>query len=261
MRHLIVRSRNTSCAPLRELIVPITTVYRMGSTTPIERILRNPNRQYIEINSTKACRISGNKLLMKQKFDEAGVNHAKWVHFNNNVEANHFFRSRFDEFNNKIIAKKFNSSRGNGLALIQSYDDYLNLKHSDDITQYIFEEYYNYTREYRIHVTDHGYFYASRKMLRGDAEVRWHRHSNNSIFYNEDNPEFNKPNTWDEITRQCILAKNAIGLDICAFDIKVNRNGDFILLESNSAPSLKEQGIEKYKVELKRLIDEKISQL
>ena len=47
-------------------------------------------------------------------------------------------------------------------------------------------------------------------------------------------------------------------LDIAAFDIKCTRDGRFILLESNSAPALGEQGIEKYKNELKKIINDKL---
>ena len=74
------------------------------------------------------------------------------------------------------------------------------------------------------------------------------------------NPLFDKPVNWDSIVDSCVSALDAIGLDIAAFDVKVQSNKheepEYIILESNSAPSLGERGIEKYKEILTRLINE-----
>lgn len=69
---------------------------------------------------------------------------------------------------------------------------------------------------------------------------------------------FDKPTNWDEIVADCIKALKYMQLDIAAFDVKCTRDGRFILLESNSAPALGEQGIEKYKNELKKIINDKL---
>lgn len=254
MRHLIVRSRNTSCRPLKELVVPVCTIYRMGSTTPIERILRNPRQRFIEINSIEGCLTSSNKIKMKKAFDLANIQHAQWFHITNLDTKDRVFRNKLSEYG-VIIAKHIHSSKGKGIYLIQNLNDFNNIP--GDIREYVFERYYTYSREYRIHVTKDGCFYASRKMLLTGAEDRWHRHSNNSVFINEENPQFSKPSTWNEIVDDCIKALKQMNLDIAAFDIKVSRNGDWIVLESNTAPSLKENGLEKYKLALTNIIDSK----
>lgn len=268
MLHLIVRSRNKSCVALRELIVPKRAIFRLGSTTPTEVILqqnhKNPKRTtYIEINTADACKISGNKLLMKQRFTRAHIPTAEW-----------FAESALDKEHKKlyhylkewgtIIAKRYNSSGGKGIYLIKSEEDaekFLN-ELPDSITNYIFEKYYTYSREYRIHVTKDGYFHASRKMLKADAEVRWHRHLENTVWVKEENPAFNKPANWDEIVEACVSALKAVGLDIGAMDVKIqdskHENPKFIILESNSAPALGEETIEKYKQKLTTLIEERI---
>jgi glutathione synthase/RimK-type ligase-like ATP-grasp enzyme len=72
----------------------------------------------------------------------------------------------------------------------------------------------------------------------------------------EDNPLFCKPNNWDNIVAACINAKNAVGLDIAAIDVKVQSkdNPNFIILETNSAPALGEIGVNKYKELLNKYI-------
>ena len=255
-----MRSRNKSCAPLKELEVPITTIYRMGSTTPTEQITKQ--KKYIEINSIDSCRISGNKILMKRRIRHA---HCPTAEYFTAYDYNFLDKCncRLNRWKNGIIAKRKNSSKGNGLYRITNYkearmffDEYF-----EDIQNWIFEKYYTYTKEYRIHVTRNGCFYAARKMLIEGKGERWHRHAENSVFILEDNERFDKPNNWDDIVRSCVNALKAIGLDIACFDIKVQKNNNeipkYIILESNSAPCLKDVGIEKYKNALNNLINEK----
>ena len=263
MRHLRVRSRNFSCRLLREIEVPIPVVYRMGSTTPLNKIFKKKlPKRVLEINSVQACRLSGDKYLMKKRFNHARVKTAPWFTVNKN-DRNH---QRIEHYLNKwdtIIVKRYNSSKGNGIYLIKNMEDYFNfliqiqLEHYH-IEDFIFERYYTYTKEYRIHVTKDKYFYASRKMLIENAQERWHRHGNNSIFIHEANPAFDRPENWDEIVQECIKALKALGLDIAAFDVKVSKKGKFIILESNSAPALGEFGLQRYKEILKEWIDSNI---
>ena len=99
-------------------------------------------------------------------------------------------------------------------------------------------------------------------MLKQDADVRWHRHENNSVWILENNELFNKPNNWDNIVEDCIKALKALHLDIAAFDIKVQTNTQenpkYIILESNSAPALGTYGIQQYKQMLTSYINENI---
>mgnify|MGYP002764499577 FL=1 len=97
-------------------------------------------------------------------------------------------------------------------------------------------------------------------MLRRDAEERWHRHDNNSVWIVEENPQFDKPTNWDTIVAECIKALNAVGLDIAAIDVKVqsaNKGQDpkFIILETNSAPSLGERTTEEYINKLTQIVN------
>jgi glutathione synthase/RimK-type ligase-like ATP-grasp enzyme len=88
---------------------------------------------------------------------------------------------------------------------------------------------------------------------------RWHRHADNSVFILENNELFDKPSNWDDIVESCVNALKAIGLDIACFDVKVQKNNvdypKYILLESNSAPCLKDVGIQAYKKQLIKIIN------
>jgi glutathione synthase/RimK-type ligase-like ATP-grasp enzyme len=274
--HLKVRSRNYSNAELKRIITPCCTIYRMGSVTPTECILRRIPERLIEINSIEGCKTSANKIAMKKKFDEAEIRTPQWF----NVEEIKSLEEMKSLINAKrmewrgaaVIVKRYNSSKGNGIYLIsndEELDTFLNMVYNTNnhycITDYIFERYSTYNREYRLHVTKDGCFYACRKMLRNDAEVRWHRHDNNSVWITEENALFDKPSNWDDIVADCVKALEAVQLDIAAFDIKVQRsNGDspkWLILECNSAPGLGEIGLSKYKEILPTIITNKYNSL
>lgn len=252
-KHLIVRSRNTTCAPLKELVVPRTTILRLGSTTPTKEITKNPNPR--EINTAQACAISGNKIWMRQALTKHNIPIAEGICTNNIDDVLEFL-----EEHGTIICKHIHSSKGKGIYLLSSKDELKEWAEDHNLRNYVFEKYYTYTREYRLHVTKEGCFYTCRKMLKKDAKVRWHRHNVNSIWIVEENPLFDKPTNWDSIVDSCVKALKAIGLDIAAFDVKVQSNQHkepkYIILESNSAPSLGEKGLERYKTILTRIINE-----
>ena len=249
-RHLIVRSRNTSCKELRSLMITKRVIYRMGSTTPTEAITKR--KDYIEINSPEACSISGDKILMKKAFVENNVPTAEYFDITD-VDDEDLHQQLFEHFTEwgKMIVKHKHSSKGNGIYFIDNEEKFWEfIENTQNLKNYIFEKYYTYSKEYRLHVNKYGCFYACRKMLKNDAEVRWHRHENNSVWILEENPMFDKPNNWDDIVKSCIDAMNAVELDVAAVDVKTQtntQNPKYIILETNSAPALGNIGIEKYK--------------
>lgn len=245
----------------------------MGSTTPTAQITKR--KDYIEINSAEACRISSNKIAMKKRFSHGKIPTAEWFQLKRSLVNFKWVNDKKDKvyFCNKvnywlakyekvIIKHKF-SSKGNGLYLItckSDFDDFCKGINLADLSSYIVERYYTYTKEYRLHINKNGCFYANRKMLRDDAKVRWHRHDNNSVWIKEDNPLFDKPTNWDDVIKSCISAMKSVGLDVAAFDIKIQsskkKNPKWIILECNSAPGLGEIGLEYYKQMLIQLTNE-----
>lgn len=271
MYKLVLRSNNKSCAPLRELRFDKKVLYRMGSTTPEEEILKNHKHKFFNlvINTIEGCKISSDKRLMKKCFKENNIKTSEYfAPFTDDKIVDMFkiqqdiiiIKDLFEKWNNKMIIKKYNSSKGNNIYYIdtkEKLEEFLK-EQKYHLFDFVFEKYYTYSKEYRLHVTKNGCFYTCRKMLKNDAEVRWHRHENNSVWILEDNPLFDKPKSWDKIVEECKKVLKVMKLDIAAFDVKVQTNDkkdpDFIILESNTAPALGEIGIEKYKKELSCLV-------
>ena len=122
------------------------------------------------------------------------------------------------------------------------------------------------TREYRLHVTKFGCFYTCRKLVRSDApEGTWQKHDDVCNWVLEKNPSFKKPKNWDAIVADCIKAKDALGLDICAFDVGVQgakdgverENPEWVIFESCSAPSFGAVTGQKYIEILPKLLIDK----
>ena len=261
--NLIVRSKNKSCKDLRNVETPYRVIYRMGSSTPTNEILprRKPNsrKPLLEINLPESCILSNDKIKMKRRFTHAKLPTAEWFTVKDVDSGKQKVTYWLTKWKS-IIVKHKHSSKGNGIYLIENlenYDEFVQ-KAERPIREYVFERYYTYSREYRLHVTKEGCFFANRKMLKEDAEVRWHRHDSNSVWILEDNELFNRPNNWNEIVESCVSALKSLGLDIAAFDVKVQKsdvvNPKWIILESNSAPALGDVTREKYKEVLLKMI-------
>lgn len=265
-----IRSRHPSHKILRtELpLLPFRSVVRLGSTTVLNDTVENGGNR-IEINKVQAIKNSANKLLMKKKFTEAGVKTADWFTKLEGVQGFiniHNDALAYEDLPYPIVSKHIYGSRGTGNTLIlnkESLDKWLVGK---TLSNYIFEKFYSYSREYRLHITKEGCFYTCRKMLKQDTPEndRWRRHDDNSVWILESNPDFDKPVNWSSIVEHSVKALNAVGLDIGAVDVKVQskldnkgnirKNPDFIIIEINSAPSFGELTAEKYIIEINKLL-------
>jgi D-alanine-D-alanine ligase-like ATP-grasp enzyme len=262
--YLKIRTKNHTAQPLKNLIeVNTRAVFRLGSITPTEKIFPRGvalNKPIIEINTAEACHNSGDKILMKKNFDLLGVKSADWYNL----------RDLVDDFEWTIfpaIIKHKNSCKGQGIYYISDNSELKDFIESKigQLDNYVIEKYYNYSKEYRLHVTKNGCFYTCRKMLKEDAEERWHRHDMNSVWIMEENPLFDKPSNWDSIVEECVKALNAVGLDIGACDIKVQSekgrdrggNPEFIVMEVNSAASFGLVTVVKYEEQLRKMLNGK----
>jgi D-alanine-D-alanine ligase-like ATP-grasp enzyme len=238
----------------------VKSVIRLGSTT----VLPDDNTR-IQINTPQAVMNSSSKLLMKQCFRQANVKTANWYIYDRGA----FFLYDYDEGSYEksvnelkypIIAKSHYGSRGLGntkLDTLEQLKSWLIGKNTDN---YIFEEYFNGSREYRFHVSIEGVFLTWRKLRRNDTpnEQRWFFNNQTCNWVSEQHELYNKPKTYDEICNECLKALNSVGLDIGACDVRVNKEGEFIIVEINSAPSMAEQTTIAYKAELTKLITNKI---
>jgi len=252
-----VLSRHPSHSILRAVnktlpLLPFKSVIRLGSTT----VLADDNER-VQINTPQAVKNSASKLLMKQCFTNVGVKTARWIKGNDILNW---------EFGFPLIAKSLYGSRGIGNTKFDTQEELDKWLPNKNLNNYIFEEFVKMTREYRLHVTDDGCFYTCRKLVKNDApEDTWQKHDDVCNWILEDNPSFKKPNNWNDIVTDCIKAKNALGLDICAFDVMVqgSKNGverenpEWNICESCSAASFGKITGEKYIEELTKLIIKK----
>ncbi len=270
-----VRSRHPSHDILREELpaLPFKSIVRLGSTTALPG-----DNVKIECNSIEGIKNSSNKFLMKKCFENAGVKHAQWFTYDNGTDTMYEINSGLNE--NQIavqlknlefpmVAKAIYGSRGKGNTLLTSLEALKQWLKGKDTENYIFEKFYSYTREYRLHITEEGCFYTCRKLLKNDApdDKKWQRHDDNCVWIVETNPSFNKPVNWDVIVQDCVKALKKLKLDVAAFDVKVQsakdkkgkmrNNPEYILLESNSAPSFGDITTEKYLIEIPRILKRK----
>ena len=246
--HSILRAKNQTLP-----LLPFRSVIRLGSTTVSDGRL--------EINTVEAVKNSASKLLMKQKFTEAGVKTAKWI---TKYQAD-FTDEEIADIGFPLVAKSHFGSRGIGNTKFNTKEELEAWLPNKNLNNYIFEAFCKMTREYRLHITKFGCFYTCRKLVRSDApEDTWQKHDDVCNWVLEENPSFKKPKNWNNIVADCIKAKDALGLDICAFDVGVQgakdgverENPEWIIFESVSAPSFGNiTGQEYIKILPKLLID------
>lgn len=268
----MIRSRHPSHNSLRTANIeklPFRSVVRLGSTTPLSEIPNSANR--VELNTVEAIKTSSNKLLMKQAFDRAEASTAPWAEANamnavteEGVSFNRTSGNNPDSINFPIVAKAKYGSKGKGNTLIRTQEEFNSWRQGKTLSNYIIEKFMNYGLEFRLHISADGCFYACRKALKSDCpeDQKWRHHDDTCVWFMEHTPDgeesesFRKPNSWQNIIEDCVAALNEIGADILAFDVKVQSNQnnkgkvrdfqEFILLESNSAPSFGEVTTQKY---------------
>jgi len=241
--------------------MPFRSVVRLGSTTEI-------NDGRIELNSPEAVKNSSDKLRMKKCFG-ANVKTALWWTFSGNDQMKNGITEELiniSELPFPIVAKNRFGSRGRGLSLLNSKQEFDNWLAGKTTSNYIFEKYYSYNREYRLHVNSEGCFYTCRKMLQRDTpeDKRFIRNDSTCVWILEDNASFDKPVNWEQIVSECVKACSSVGLDFCAVDLRVQssvdghgrkrENPEFIVVEVNSAPSFGEVTAQRYIQEIPKML-------
>ena len=268
----IVKSRHPSHRELRKQVfdlLPFRSVVRLGSSTKMkDDVTSGGNR--VECNTINAIETSSDKLLMKETFASHQILTPEWFQVEDlRTTGGGLLEEKINDLPYPIIAKRIYGSRGRGLKKIETKEEMKKFLEKDNIDDYYFEKYYTYAREYRLHVTQDGYFYACRKMLKEETpeDKRFYRNDSNCVWFLESNSGFDKPVNWDKIVKASVEALKAVELDIGAIDVlvqsAVNSSGDdridpkFLILECNSAPSFGEVTLEKYIKEIPKVLRKK----
>lgn len=209
---------------------PINCVVRFGDKSPSDKGL-------VECNTADAVTASANKRLMKSLFDTYGVTHANWAYSYDGVNTLSF----------PIVAKHPLGSKGTGVYLLKTKERFNEWWAKRTHHNYIFEEFHDYSREYRLLCNQKECFLAVRKVLKKFVvKNKWKKGGDNTYWYGINNPKFETPVNWELICNEAVKAVKAVGLDIGGVDVKVqaafNKEGverkspKFIVLEVNSAP-------------------------
>lgn len=202
-----IRSRHPSHNILRRGLpkMPFRSLVRLGSTTELNDGIRR-----VELNSVEAIKNSSSKLRMKQCFSQAGVKTAEWI-AGNEQQVKSWCRDKFP-----IIAKGIFGSRGEANTKIdtaQQLDQFLRGK---NLSGYIFEAFFDGSREYRFHISTNGVFLTWRKLRRNDTpdNERWFFNNHNCNWVSEQHELYNRPVSYNQIAQECVKALNAVGLDL-----------------------------------------------
>lgn len=250
-----VRTKNFTANDLRKAI-PIEgkAIVRLGSTTPTECIFKENPYNVVEVNTIDAINNSRNKLLMKKCFSKKEIPQAVYYTIDDILKKDVEF---------PIVIKRVFGFKGRGMQLINTREEWNSwLASHPDTTGWFVEKFYNYAKEYRLHVArGTGVIMSWRKLRKEDATERWFFNSSNSNWVNPEHELFDRPSCWDAMEKAAIDALETTGLDIGAVDIRVQssekKKPKFIVCEINSAPALGEIGIGIYKKTIKQLIIDK----
>lgn len=269
-----VFSRHPSHSNLRRKhkkikLLPFKSVVRLGSITDVADSVTNGGDR-VELNTIEGVRNSMSKLRMKNCFTYASVKTADWYKANVNLESfNRQIRTNegtgsgeninVNDMPLPLVAKSLYGSRGQGNTILNTTEEIRNyLASGVNLNNRIFERYYNYSREYRLHVDANGCFYTCRKMMKRDTpeQDKWFRNDVNCVWILEENENFDKPINWNDVVSESVKALKAVGLDFGAIDLRIQSatdangnkrdNPDFIIVEINSAPSFGEITERKY---------------
>lgn len=258
-----IRTRHPSHSVLRTklALLPFKTVVRLGSTTDVPDTVSNGGNR-IELNTIQAIENSSSKFKMKDCFKASEVKTAEFWKVREVKEA----IDTWEVF--PLVAKINFGSRGRGMKKLDNLEQLKEFL-KGDLTGYYFEKFYNYVREYRLHVTTEGCFYTCRKMVKSDTpeDKKWFRNDSNSVWIMEENENFDKPVNWDNIVEECVKALKSVKLDVGACDVRVQsaktekgkkrETPDFIIVEINSAPSFGDVTAEKYLKEIPNVLKRK----
>ena len=266
-----VRSRHPSHDPLRGTLqkMPFRSVVRFGSITEIA-----DDNFKVHCNTPAAVKNSASKFLMKHCFIKGGVVTAPWMPMTTagdiiKMDDRQGLSSNDKQYQNvpfPLIIKHIYGSRGTGNYKIDTPKDLEAWKNGKNLKEYIVEQYKTYSREYRLHVTEEGCFYTCRKMLKNDTpeDKKFQRHDDNCVWILEENAAFDKPVNWNAIVADCVKALKSLGLDVGAFDLKVQsakdqkgkkrENPEWIVIESCSAPSFGKVTTERYLAEIPKIL-------
>lgn len=265
---LSIRSRHPSHEVLRKkLRFPYRVLYRLGSLTELDETAYK-----VVLNNVKSIETSNNKKLMKLAFFNKQVSSPNFIFVNklqntliltkhSNGQCEDIIEKDIDNvIQFPLIKKPFIGSGGEGHVKIDNKESLLEFLKSNPKVNYYFEEFFKNSREYRIHVSPYlGEIFSVRKMLKQEAKENGAFSRNIATGDAYFVREFDKPEEWEAMVNESIKAAQAVGLDIAAIDIMYSvKTKQFMICETNSAPSLGDITAETYLSVLPTIVENKL---
>lgn len=179
---------------------------------------------YVLNHSDGVMRIRDKKA-MKILFDQAGVLHPAWSD---------------TEVPDVECVLKSNTHRKGTMCKVTK-------KMKIDFEKYYVEEFIPFEREFRVHVSFLRPIFSTEKILRRNHST-WIRNLDSCTF----KVEFEKPEGWDNMIKDCQWILHTADLDFAGFDIGY-ADGRFYFIEANTACGMGDKTRAAYTEELNRL--------
>jgi hypothetical protein len=204
----------------RELNSRVDYLVRWGSRSGVGYVPRETT-----INTQTSLQNNADKYNAMRIMDESGINVPRYTR--DRQEA-------LDEFGYPFLGRDESHARGEDIALILQEQD-ARFTENDFYVDYVPTE-----REYRMHVIGGEVVTVHEKRKRREAENHpYIRNSETGYIFMEPR-ETPPPNTL------AIDSVGCLGLDFGAVDVIRAEDGDFYVLEVNTAPSLDEANLRRY---------------
>lgn len=200
----------------------------------------------IQINSAKAVKNSINKLKQKQLLMHANIRTLPLINTNHAK----------DEF--PVVVKGVVRSCGSSVHIVNNEKELEKAiaKCNKDNEGYYIEPLFKATSEYRLHCTKEGVFFAVKKVKEDKDAIIITAKNHHNVR------DFIKPRLWSVIKEECINAIDALGLDVCCFDIMYssanNNQHEFFIAEANTNPEMLKNTFNAYVPALTKLVEQKI---
>lgn len=231
---LHVATYEETCKHLQPILDPKgkKIVIRMGGNMPYANYP-------IQINSVEAIKTSTDKLKMKLIFIQNGIPTSQIGNVNNFP----------------VVVKGIKRSQGSGVFICKDEKELAAAikKVEEKNNGFYLEQYFPAMREFRLHVSKwEGVFFEVEKK-RNDGHygelgvIKYENHYNVRQFI--------RPANWEAIRQSAVAALKAQGLDIAAYDIGLDAQGNYAFYESNTGPELLKNTLEEYRKTLQKYID------
>ena len=175
-----------------------------------------------------------------------------------------------------FVAKRILGEKKKGFYKINNDNDLIEFCRTERISNYLFEEYFEFTREYRIHVSpwlksksmvygfpsngktkvicnkDGVIVMVKKKMKNNSEETILNRSSNDNVVFSTN---YQSEDWMVEARKLAVKAIELLGLDFGAIDVGYNSStGEYRFFESNSNPGMDSMTAICYQQALKEII-------